>query len=547
MIKQIRFLLVLVVIAMNTAFSYGQMQEGSEKLDSILSNNYTLGTVSLNKLVDNLGVHVHSDTVYFASNEKIRSLKQYVNKDNSYTYNLYKAPFNAFNKSQQILIKGSIRTKLNESSPVITKNGNTMYYTGNYTKNDSIANDLNILRATKTNNVWGDIEYLSLNNQGTSNGQGVLNAAETKMYFISNRDAENAHMDIYEVALTKEGVFATPQKLGKAINTDANEIAPFVTANNELYFSSDKQGGYGGFDIYYIDLNNKEAVPINLGSAINSEVDDFSYSIHTSNSKGFLTSNRADGKLKIYTVAEKEPIQKILIDFKKAEAQMKLDRKYQITLNENVIVTPVNFSFPPGENYLNKEGTAFLNYVVNYIKKNSSAILNVNALIEMGILSNDMVNQRIAHVVDAFNKITNYAPNFKIQSKKLESTKKTTIQGIAFYFDGNSYDLSSSNKEELIGIGKQLKADTSMTVVFGTHADSRGTKEYNMLISQKRLEAIRNFYLEIGVSKEQISGNAYGETQLLNKCSNENNCKEEVYRANRRVDYKMGVQNALLK
>jgi outer membrane protein OmpA-like peptidoglycan-associated protein len=531
----------------HSSFLYGQEYDASVGLNALISKNYRLGSTLLDPFVDNLGAHIHRDTVYFSTNEKIRNVKQYVNKDNSYFYNLYKAPLNDVNKNQQLLVKGSIRSELNESLPVITKNGNTMYYTGNYIKNDRIHKNLNILKATKKNGIWGNIEYISLNSEAHSNGQAVLNDSETKMYFVSDRDSISGNTDIYEVAVTKTGVFSIPKKLGDLINTSANEIAPYITKNNELYFSSDRQGGFGGFDIFYIDLNNKELAPINLGSTINSVADDFAFSIHMANSKGFLTSNRSGSKLNLYTVEEKEPIQKIIKDYQKKEEQFKLDKKYQITLQENKIIAPNNLGFLPGENGLNKEGKEFLDYLISYIRKNPAAVIDVNSFIKTGTLSNDLVNERIAHVIDEINKTTKYAYNFKIKSKKLEPTKRNTAAGIAFYFDYNSSYLSALNKEQLMDIAKTLKGDASAMVVFSTHTDSRGSDAYNTWLSQRRLEAIQNFYTKKGISKDQISGKAYGETLLINKCTNGVNCTEEEHVINRRVGYEIIPQKTFVK
>jgi outer membrane protein OmpA-like peptidoglycan-associated protein len=265
------------------------------------------------------------------------------------------------------------------------------------------------------------------------------------------------------------------------------------------------------------------------------------------NSKGFLTSNRSGSKLNLYTVEEKEPIQKIIKDYQKKEEQFKLDKKYQITLQENKIIALNNLGFLPGENGLNKEGKEFLDYLISYIRKNPAAVIDVNSFIKTGTLSNDLVNERISHVIDEINKTTNYAYNFRIKSKKLEPTKRNTAAGIAFYFDYNSSYLSALNKEQLMDIAKTLNGDASAMVVFSTHTDSRGSDAYNMWLSQRRLESIPNFYTKMGISKDQISGKAYGETLLINKCTTGVNCTEEEHVINRRVGYEIIPQKTFVK
>lgn len=351
---------------------------------------------------------------------------------------------------------------------------------------------------------------------------------------------------IFMIAFSKDGDFSVPQKLGAHINMSANEIAPLITKKNELYFASDRQVGVGGFDVYNIDISNKDAVVIYLGGVLNSIEITFFFDEYIP-SNGFLTSNRLSNKLNIFTVEEKKPILKIIKEFREKELQFKLDKKYQITLQENKIIAPGNLSFRPGENSLNKEGKAFLDYLISYIRKNPTAVIDINSFIETGTLSNDMVNERIGHVIDEINKTTKYAYNLKIRSKKLEPTKSSSLAGISFYFDYNSSYLSALNKEQLMVIAKTLKVDTSVMVVFSMHTDSRGTKAYNMWLSQKRLESIQNFYTKRGISKDQISGNAYGETVLINKCTNCVNCKEKEHIINRRVVYEIIPKKTFLK
>ena len=409
-------LIVIYIFLLVSNISSGQEPFFSNNLDTLLSKNYTINTSLLNTLSDNLGGHVHKDTLYFASNKKVRSAKQYVNKDGKYFYNLYKAPLNSLYNSNKILLKGSINTDLNESLPVVTKNGNTMYYTGNYTEKGNVHKNLNIFKASKKNGVWGNAEYVSLNSLEYSNGQAVLNDEETKIYFVSNRDPLSNNSNIYEATIGKDGVFSKAQKLGSSVNTSANEMAPFVTKNNELYFSSDREAGFGGFDVFYIDLNDKDAKAVNLGNAINSKEDDFSYSINTKTSKGFVTSNKS-GILGIYAVLEKEPIRLIIEKHKKEQFEFNQDQKYQVTLQENKIISSLNLTFLPGKSSLNKEGQAFLKYLISYIRKNPNSIIDINTLIKSNTISKGLLNERISHVIEEINKTTKYAYNFRIEAK----------------------------------------------------------------------------------------------------------------------------------
>jgi outer membrane protein OmpA-like peptidoglycan-associated protein len=541
-----KFLPIKILMLLNIFTSYGQEVFSLSSLDTLLLKNYKINTILSQTLSDNLGGYVHNDTLYFSSNRKIRSAKQYINKDGTSLYNIYKAPLSSLDEFNQTLLNGLINTKLNESLPVFTKNGTTMYYTGNYEEQGVAYKNLNILRASKKNGVWGNVTYLSLNSKEHSNGQAVLNDSETKLYFVSDRDTIGEIRNIYVAELLKEGGFSEPQKLGNNINTSAHEIAPFISKNNGLYFSSNRAGGYGGFDVFYADLNDKNAQPINLGSAINSAADDFYFSIDEKSSNGFLTSNR-EGKLKIYSVVERESIELIIEKLKKEQIAFKQDKTYQITLQENKISSPVKLSFVPGKRELNKEGLAFLQYLIRYIRKQPAVILDINALIDGNTISSQLLNKRINYVVEEINKITKYANNFKIVSKKGTRLQSALTEGIAFYFDYNSSYLNKINKAQLITIAKHLEADATLRAVFFVNSDSRGTNAYNMWLSKRRLQTVKKFYKTLGIPSNKIIGAAYGEEVLLNKCTNDAKCAEQTHKLNRRVGYKIIKQNSFLK
>ena len=70
-----------------------------------------------------------------------------------------------------------------------------------------------------------------------------------------------------------------------------------------------------------------------------------------------------------------------------------------------------------------------------------------------------------------------------------------------------------------------------------THADSRGTKEYNMWLTKRRLERVKRYLYSKNVRKFQISGKASGETKITNKCMNGITCNASDHKKNRRVNY----------
>jgi outer membrane protein OmpA-like peptidoglycan-associated protein len=534
-------ILIFALFLINSSLIFSQEVLLRIKQDAVFLNNYQLKKAAINSSYDDFGIFNFKDTLYFSSNRKRRRVIQHQNEDNTYFYDIYFSPVDTTNqkKNKTSFLSGIVNTTSNESSPFITKSGKTMYYTANLKKGSLIDKNLSILRATKKNGIWQNVENLSLNDEKYSNGQAVLNDAETLLYFVSDRDSIGGS-DIYALAIHEDGSFGIPKKLGNGINTLKKEISPFVTKNNELYFSSNGHGGFGGFDIFYIDLNEPDAKPINLGGVINSTADDFSFSMMREKpSKGFLSSNK-EGNLNIYQVTEHHPIKKILKEERKKYDAAKLVEKYQVTVVGTKIRSPIKIGFDQATQKLDTEGKEFLQYLINYIKENPTAVLDVNAVINSNEVAVGLLNKRISHVVDKIKESTKYTYHFKIEAEKIPpiAEKVANIKTkIAFYFDYNSSYLNEISKEKLNAIVQQLKADRTLRIDLTTHTDSRGTNAYNRAIAKRRLERVKSYLYSKNVRKFQISGKAYGETKIVNSCIEGITCSESDHKKNRRVNY----------
>jgi outer membrane protein OmpA-like peptidoglycan-associated protein len=539
--KSSTLILIFALFFINISLIFGQEVLLRIKQDAVLLNNYQLKKAAINSSADDFCVFSFKDTLYFSSNRERRRVTQHINEDGTYFYDIYFSSVDTTNQKNNRIsfLSDSVNTTSNESSPFITKSGKTMYYTANLNKGRRINENLSILRATKKNGIWQNIGNLSINDEKYSNGQAVLNDAETLLYFVSDRDSIGGS-DIYVSAVHEDGSFGMPKKLGNRINTLKKEISPFVTKNNELYFSSKGHGGFGGFDIFYIDLNEPDAKAINLGGAINSTADDFYFSMMREKpSKGFLSSNK-EGNINIYEVTEDHPIKKILKKEREKYDAAKLVEKYQVTVKDNKIRSPIKIGFQPNTQKLNTEGKEFLQYLINYIKENPTAGLDVNALINSNEVAVGLLNNRISHVVDKIKQSTKYTYHFKIEAEKIPPIAVKTEENktkTAFYFDYNSSYLNDISKEKSNAIVQQLKADRTLRIDLAAHADSRGANAYNMFMAKRRLERVKRYLYSKNVRKNQISGKAYGETKIVNKCTDGVTCSEANHQKNRRVNY----------
>lgn len=180
-----------------------------------------------------------------------------------------------------------------ETTVYFTRNN---YYEGQATNSEKGINNLLLFKATKTNGVWTNIQPLPFNNKEYSVGHPALSKDGKKLFFVSNMPGGFGGTDIYYVDINSDG-FGTPINLGPNINTEGNEMFPFVNENN-IYFSSDGHIGLGGLDVFYTKFRADGTFKniMNLGVPVNSSMDDFCFVLNKDGRSGFLSSNREGGK-----------------------------------------------------------------------------------------------------------------------------------------------------------------------------------------------------------------------------------------------------------
>ena len=200
-------------------------------------------------------------------------------------------------------LEGAINGRYHEGAATFNKEGDVMFFTRNNNngKNKFGKIDLKIYTAKNIKGNWNDTnEIKAINGDGYSTCHPSISSDGKRLYFASNRNGGYGGMDIY-VSYFLDGEWQYPINLGPEINSDGNEIFPFIDDTNQLYFSSDGHEGNGGQDIFksvWLDTKDDESwsKAANLGLPFNSIKDDFGFSIYNNNQEGFFTSTRAGGQ-----------------------------------------------------------------------------------------------------------------------------------------------------------------------------------------------------------------------------------------------------------
>ena len=105
------------------------------------------------------------------------------------------------------------------------------------------------------------------------------------------------------------------------------------------------------------------------------------------------------------------------------------------------------------------------------------------------------------------------------------------------YFNRDKFDIRNDAVLELTKIQSLLKMYPKLKIEIGSHTDSRENDDYNLELSEKRTNSVLSWLFNKGVSPNQLSGKGYGETKLVNNCSNGVNCSEEAHQLNRRTEF----------
>lgn len=502
-----------------------------------------------------------------------------------------------------------INTKYNEGPLCFNSATGKVYFTRNNYNPDvrkekkltySIDREANLKiyeANAKNDSIWADVKQLSFNSKDYSCGHPAISADGNTLYFASNMPGGFGGTDLWKVNKIGEG-WGKPINLGPEINTEGDEMFPFLTEDNVLYFASDGLPGLGGLDIFSIALNTETAsTPKHLGLPFNSSYDDFAYLIDKGGNFGFITSNRPGGAGgdDIYKFVNGNYTLEILVVDKETQqpikdAEVKLFKK-QILLetfttpdngmSEVIVAADSTYSIAADakqympvsvEKFIEKDEShrkqtvklelsplTMLITVIDAATKEpiSNAMITVKSkcLNEPKIVSTNDAGQAITRALNDcdYNLLANakgYMPNSKdIQIKNLKGQYTVTIELKKIddkpivlnniYYDFDKWYIRQDAEPDLNLLLLFLNTNPEANIELSSHTDARGDDAYNKVLSQKRAEAAVNWLVAKGISSKRMKAVGYGESKPVNACVNNVQCSEEEHQQNRRTEFKV--------
>jgi plastocyanin len=253
---------------------------------------------------------VHDSVLYFISNRKNGVLLKINNQNNEYLYKVYQTNMLPDGKLGETSIfqpdksfklsAGSVSFSSENKFHIATLNKESSFKAV-FFKSKKNKNLLGLYESYRESpDKWGKYHPIKFSEiSKNSFAQQTLSSDGQTLVFVSDKRGGYGGTDLYYSTLTESG-WSDPINLGSKINSEKKELFPFFHSSGKLYFSSNRAGGLGGFDIYYSIYENEEwSEPVCLQAPINSKYDDFSCYIFPDETSGFFASSR-DGKDNIY-------------------------------------------------------------------------------------------------------------------------------------------------------------------------------------------------------------------------------------------------------
>ena len=266
---------------------------------------FSLSHLDMNTAATEFGGYpVGDNKVYFVTNRKKRVAVKRINTFNNEKFlDFYSASEGDGTLENVNYVGGNVNKKYHEGPLCVSSDGKTVYFTrnnmssGKNQKDNNGVQNLKIYSATvASDGSWINEKELSINSKEYSVGHPSLSSDGKTLFFSSDMPGGFGGADIYKVAILDDGSLGKPENLGAEVNTEGQEMFPWITAEGWLFFASDGHVGLGGLDIFVMlpdqsgDFNKR----VNVGKPINSEKDDFAL-ILKSDHKGYVSSNRENG------------------------------------------------------------------------------------------------------------------------------------------------------------------------------------------------------------------------------------------------------------
>lgn len=417
------------------------------------------------------------------------------------------------------LLKGDINGLYDEGPAVFSADNTTIYFTRtDYSgkvveKNQKDISLLKLYYGKLYGNQWKLETLLPFNSTDYSVGHPAISPNGKKFYFVSDMPWGYGGTDIYEVILS-DGKWSEPKNLGPGVNTEGNEMFPFIAADSTIYFASDGHFGLGGLDIFSSNWDGTNWTrPENLQHPVNSSKDDFGFIIDSSNTSGYFSSNRLKNTDKIFGFKKSLPVFSYNL--------VVLDKKSARPVKDFSLLDKTG---KPGEPALAKgvDGILKMN-----LSRNTAydLLLKGKGYYALPLAISTVGKRKSEVIIDT------------LTVEKIELNKSVVWKSI--YFNKKELNITPATSQALDSLVNILEMNPELQIEISSHTDSRGAFGDNLTLSRKRSDEIAMYLINKGINPPRLISIGYGESKLLNGCRDGILCLEEDHRQNNRIEIKV--------
>jgi peptidoglycan-associated lipoprotein len=328
-----------------------------------------------------------------------------------------------------------------------------------------------------------------------------LSSDGSRLYFIANLPNGFGGTDIYCSNFTN-GQWSSPVNLGAEINTSANEFLPYSSEDGSLFFCRDHKEGL--FSYITTQQDRYWLTPIQLQqnyyNPIEVKTDNLVSSDFIGSFPGALQKVNSPQIFNFYASTRWFGTQKLIKGATFRIKKMETTQTWELLSNAK---GEVNLALDTGSTYV------------------------VYAMYENAFTKTDTIST--IGLVEP----TDFKADFEVEIIELD--KPILLNSI--YYDYDKFNLREEAIQELDNLVKMMKDNPQLFIEIGSHTDSRGSAQYNLTLSQNRAQSVVSYLIAKGVDPVRLSARGYGESMLLNGCSDGVKCTEEQHQLNRRTTF----------
>ena len=372
-----------------------------------------------------------------------------------------------------------------------TRDGKTMYFT--YSKPIN-GQDLGakIFTSTRASGEWSEPqEVILFKDSSITVGHPALCATEDTLYFVSDAPGGYGGKDIWFVEMNGSE-WSVPMNMGPQINTCGEELYPTIRANGDLYFASTGHPGYGGLDLFKAvrdtmamdSLSGMGWAVYNMGAPFNTNNDDFGITFESDTENGFFSSNH--GQKKGY------------------------DQIYQFILPEMEFIVEGmvtdNNGDPVSDATIRLVGNNGTNTRLQVRRDGTYKIkIQRDAKFVMLGTARGYLNEKQSLETFGLKDSKTYTVNFTLTPV----SKPVTMDNIFYEF--GKWDLTPASETGLASLVKLLNDNPNITIELSAHTDYVGNDAANKELSAKRAQSVVNYLISHGIERERLTPVGYGE------------------------------------